>query len=594
MNNYNFTQSLDGLNNIEADTINTSVLNVNSLIVNTAQITTLSNSNLVNCTSNTPVNNNSIVNKTYVDTNFVDLINQQVISGNKIFNDTITVLNNITYQDILATIPVKELQTYLTGNILTYFPLFNLNIYNFITKNSSGVQKDALKITNADMTTNCNFISNQQATFNNFAPISNTEPTLSAHLITKNYAQSTFQTIANMVNYVDITTNQTIGGDKTFTGTVFLNDDIRFQDIITPYTKQQQIFQEGSVFTFYPLFNLNSYRFVTKSSLGTQKDALEITNADITTNSNFISNQQATFNNSNTFGTLTSDVQTVNSWLYLKHRTLVYDVSFPNTAYSQIYMIGNLDLVFGVNPNNGTIQLYSKTSVGSDVNMFSFTPTLNTSRVPLTCLQQATFNTVAPLCSIAPSSGDSLCNRTYVDSVGASSILASNNTFTGTNTFSNDITLSKIKNNSTYATYNGLSGSYIGYVSESVAATYLATLTNTQYQVGAVSLTSANVGFYSLNWEVELNSAGMASTVTKIYAFISDNNVSTTIPVNYPGAKANNFSTQTYTAGDSTYHSGSFTFLQPATSNIYALQLKIIYATGAIERKGVVRITRIL
>ena len=594
MNNYNFTQSLDGLNNIEADTINTSVLNVNSLIVNTAQITTLSNSNLVNCTCNNPVNNNSIVNKAYCDDNFVDLLNQQVIAGNKIFNDTITVLNNITYQDILATIPVKELQTYLTGNILTYMPLFNLNIYNFITKNSSGVQKDALKITNADMTTNCNFISNQQATFNNFAPISNTEPTLSAHLITKNYAQSTFQTIANMVNYVDIITNQTIAGDKTFTGTVFLNDDIRFQDIITPYTKQQQIFQEGSVFTFYPLFNLNSYRFVTKSSLGVQTDSLEITNNTITFNGAITSNTSTNLKNSNTFGTLTSDEQTINSWLNLKFRTRIYNINGTGD-HTQIYMInGTNEFIIYPIPNSSSIELYAKNSVGAEFNLFSFTALLNTCRVPLTCLAQATFNTVAPLCSIAPTLSNHLCNKTYVDSVGAASILALNNTFTATNTFSNDITLSKTKNNSTYATYNGLTGSYIGYVSESVAATYLATLTNTQYQVGAVSLTSANVGFYSLNWEVELNSAGMASIITKIYAFISDNNVSTTIPVNYPGAKANNFSTQTYTAGDSTYHSGSFTFLQPATSNIYALQLKIIYATGAIERKGVLRITRIL
>ena len=686
-------------------------------------------SQLIGCTAETPVNNNSIVNKTYVDTNFVDLINQQIISGNKIFNDTLTVLNNITYQDILASIPVKEIQTYLTGNILTYMPLFNLNIYNFITKNAVGVAKDALKITNTDMTTNCNFITNNQNTFNNFAPISNTTPTISTHLTTKNYTDSTFQTIAGMSNYVDITTNQTIGGDKTFTGTTFMRDDIRMRDIFSPNTNEQQIFQEGSVFTFNPLYNLNTYRFITKSALGVQKDALEITNNIITTNSDLIVNNQAIFNNyapisnttptisthlttknytdstfqtianmtnyvdvatnnqivsgskiftndqlfkanlkiydqtalsvkymqasqnidtftlqsqngqasqfqislqnvagayntilsmnsnqatvagslsvnstftsnsnsilknSNTFGTLTSDVQTVKSWLDLTFRTRIYDI-LGSGNHTQMYMIGNSFIIYPI-PNSGAIEFYAKNSVGTEFNVFSFTALLNTCRVPLTCLQQTTFNTVAPLCSIAPTLGNHLCNKTYVDSVGASSILASNNTFTGTNTFSNDITLSKTKNNSTYATYNGLTGSYIGYFTESVASTYLSTSTNTQYDCGG--FTVSQIGFYNVNYEVELNSVGVASTITKIYLFISDNNVSTTIPINYPGAKANNFSTQTYTAGDSTYHSGSFTFLHnPANNNIYALQLKIIYATGSIQRKSVIRFTRVI
>jgi hypothetical protein len=605
---------------------------------------------LIGCTAETPVNPTSIANKTYVDSNFVNLINQQVIAGNKIFNDTVTILNDIIYRDILSTLPVKELQTYLTGNILTYFPLFNLNIYTFITKNSSGTQKNALEITNADMTTNCNFISNQQTTFNNFAPISNispslsthlttknytdityvnlttnqiiggdktfnnqnifnnfapisnTSPSISTHLTTKNYTDTTFQLISNMTNYVDIATNnQTVSGSKIFTNDQLFKANVKIYDQTVSSTKYMQASQLIDTFLLQSQNGQASQFNISLQNVGGAYNTILSMNSSqatiagsLSVNSTLTSNSSATLKNSNTLGTLTTDIQTVNSWLYLKHRTLVYDVSFPNTAYTQLYMIGNLDFVIGANPNNGTIQFYSKDNLGADVNMISFTPTLISARVPLTCLQQATFNTVAPLCSIAPSNINHLCNKTYVDSVGASIILASNNTFTGTNTYSNDVILSKTKNTSTYATYNGLSGSYIGYVSESVAATYLSTLTNTQYQVGAVSLTSANVGFYSLNWEVELNSAGMASTVTKIYAFISDNNVSTTIPINYPGAKANNFSTQTYTAGDSTFHSGSFTFLQPATTNIYALQLKIIYASGAIERKGVIRITRII
>lgn len=605
---------------------------------------------LIGCTAETPVNPTSVANKTYVDSNFVRLINDQTVNGvktfsslplcsvipsdstqlinkqytdskfqtiadmvnyvnlttnqtiggDKTFTGTVFMRDDIRLRDVIAPY-INEQQIFQEGTTFTFFPLFNSNIYRFVTKSSIGTQKDAFEITNNTITSNCDFITNNQTTFNNIAPISNTAPSLAAHLTTKTYTDTKFQTIANMTNYVDIATNnQIITGSKIFNNDQLFKANVKIYDQTVSSTKYMQASQLIDTFLLQSQNGQASQFNISLQNVGGAYNTILSMNSSqatiagsLSVNSILTSNSSATLKNSNTFGTLTSDVQTVNSWLDLKFRTRIYDV-FGSANFTQLYMIGGLDFVIGANPNNGTIQLYSKTSVGADVNMFSFTPTLNTSRVPLTCLQQATFNTVAPLCSIAPSSGDSLCNKTYVDSVGASSILALNNTFTGTNTFSNDVTLSKTKNTSTYATYNGLSGSYIGYVSESIAATYLATLTNTQYQVGAVSLTSANVGFYNLNWEVELNSAGMASTITKIYAFISDNNVSTTIPISYPGAKANNFSTQTYTAGDSTFHSGSFTFLQPATTNIYALQLKIIYATGAIERKGVIRITRII
>ena len=93
MSNFQFSQSLDGLNNIEADTVNTSNLIVGSLIVDTAEITTLSNCNLVNCTSETPANNTSVVNKTYVDSNFCDLGTNQLVGGEKTFLGDMTTQN---------------------------------------------------------------------------------------------------------------------------------------------------------------------------------------------------------------------------------------------------------------------------------------------------------------------------------------------------------------------------------------------------------------------------------------------------------------------------------------------------------------------
>ena len=171
--------------------------------------------------------------------------------------------------------------------------------------------------------------------------------------------------------------------------------------------------------------------------------------------------------------------------------------------------------------------------------------------------------------------------------------VAENATFNSTSTFSGDVTLSKTKNNSTYATYNGLNSTYIGYLAEVPPGVYLGTLTNTQYQLGAITLDSTNVGFWTCNYEVEIN-CSTAGSISKIYVFVSDNNVSTTIPITLPGAKANNFSTQTYSLGDSTYHSGSFSFLQSTATNIYAVQLKIIIASGGFQRKGQIRMLRIL
>ncbi len=55
---------------------------------------------------------------------------------------------------------------------------------------------------------------NAQTTFNTNAPISNTAPTLSTHLTTKNYTDSTFQTIANMVNYLTTATATNIPNNR--------------------------------------------------------------------------------------------------------------------------------------------------------------------------------------------------------------------------------------------------------------------------------------------------------------------------------------------------------------------------------------------
>ena len=130
-------------------------------------------------------------------------------------------------------------------------------------------------------------------------------------------------------------------------------------------------------------------------------------------------------------------------------------------------------------------------------------------------------------------------------------------------------------------------------MTEVPAGGYVGIGSGTQYQLGAITLDSTNVGFWTCNYEVEIN-CSTAGSISKIYVFVSNNNVSTTVPIGLPGAKANNFSTQTYAVGDSTYHSGSFSFLQSTSTVIYGVQLKVIVSSGGFQRKGQIRMLRIL
>ena len=307
--------------------------------------------------------------------------------------------------------------------------------------------------------------------------------------------------------------------------------------------------------------------------------------------------------NANTFSAynIFNDEVRCNSWLNLFFRTRIYDLGGGGN-YTQLYMLGGTEFIIAPNGNSDKINFFCKDGVGVQTLTFSSASVANTSNAPFisnglsTFNNGAIFNTVIPTTSITATTANQIVNYTTLTSQSYTTlplVQSNNSTYTGTNIFSGDITLSRSKNNSSYATYNALSGSYIGYVTESIASIYLATLTNTQYQVGAITLNSSNVGFYICNYEVEINSA-TAGNITKAYIFVSDNNISTTVPIVISGAVKNDFSTNTYTVGDSMYYSGSFTFLQSTVSVIYALQVKIIIGSGTYERKGSIRMTRII
>ncbi len=83
MSNYNFTPTLNGLNNIEADEITASSGSIDKLNIGTLTGDTLTNCNLINCTvSSMPTVNLGIVPKQYVDFYFpkkVRIIVSQVL-----------------------------------------------------------------------------------------------------------------------------------------------------------------------------------------------------------------------------------------------------------------------------------------------------------------------------------------------------------------------------------------------------------------------------------------------------------------------------------------------------------------------------------
>lgn len=94
------------------------------------------------------------------------------------------------------------------------------------------------------------------------------------------------------------------------------------------------------------------------------------------------------------------------------------------------------------NQTSGTLNLGCRNNRSGNINI----GTLTTGNAPIvigstsSSTQTATHNAITtfnkiPSCSIAPTTGNNLCNKTYVDSVSSVGLLSSNNTWTGTNNF---------------------------------------------------------------------------------------------------------------------------------------------------------------
>jgi hypothetical protein len=104
--------------------------------------------------------------------------------------------------------------------------------------------------------------------------------------------------------------------------------------------------------------------------------------------------------------------------------------------------LGSDNLSVGYNQITGVLNLGCRSNRTANINI----GTLATGNAPIiigstaSTTQTATHNAITtfnkiPNCSVVPTSGDNLCNKTYVDSMSGAGLLNSNNTWTGTNNF---------------------------------------------------------------------------------------------------------------------------------------------------------------
>ena len=384
-------------------------------------------------------------------------------------------------------------------------------------------------------------------------------------------------------------TSVDIAGDANIEGNLILYDT-------TPSTLSMSVGVLGNNMTFDPENTLNTtYNFKVNDSSGTSTTTpLIISTASTTVANTLVCNSQAIFNNGATFNsgipttpiiassanelvnytTLTTQGYTTLSAVQSNGNTFTATNTFTGNLVSTTGLLVQSSLAF----ESGTKQVQSYlTSPGE----LTFQPFFASNSYKFMCINST--NTADKSLFIT---FDKTTVQTQLE-------VAENATFNSTATFTGDVTLSKTKNNSSYATYNALGSTYIGYMAEVPAGIYVGIGSGTQYQLGAITLDSSNVGFWTCNYEVEIN-CSTAGSISKIYVFVSNNLVSTTVPIGLPGAKANNFSTQTYAVGDSTYHSGSFSFLQSTSTVIYGVQLIAIVSSGGFQRKGQIRMLRIL
>lgn len=231
MSNYNFSNTLDGLNNIEST-------NVDSDNINTDYLTVNINSSVPLITPHT-TSSNQIASCAFVQNaftnnlnNYVTLNTAQTITGNKTFNGVIT-RNNTTndysdYRFISVQGGGEATQIYQVGGGMTLTSITN---NKFIVMNTRDISGNAVNNVFAGFGNQAYL----QGALNNRIDITGTLATIGGTSVPRittqpitssntNEIASTAFVKTNLSDYVTLGTAETITANKTFNGTTTLNN----------------------------------------------------------------------------------------------------------------------------------------------------------------------------------------------------------------------------------------------------------------------------------------------------------------------------------------------------------------------------------
>ena len=180
--------------------------------------------------------------------------------------------------------------------------------------------------------------------------------------------------------------------------------------------------------------NIANTAFVTNAISSAGGSYVTLTGASQTISS------EKTFSNANTFITGALNAPTIKTTLGTSMTIATDPVGYTDDI--DITTANDLTLTAGFNAvldcYNGNFNSTSAMTFASGSNInFNSTGTpgtvFNGDSIAFNNTGGSTvFNYVLPSCSIAPTTGNDLCNKTYVDSVSGASLLTSSNTFTGT------------------------------------------------------------------------------------------------------------------------------------------------------------------
>lgn len=282
--------------------------------------------------------------------------------------------------------------------------------------------------------------------------ISGTAPTVSALSNDTNIATTAWVTNHAVTNYMTLSTTQTAPGQKTFSNA---------NTFITGNTVTNSI-QSSSA----------------SSDLSIGQN---LTTGDIFMGTSVSTGVALNWGSSSNGGNLTFRGGTFNFFgsglMYLRSGP-TFDINFGDTQTS-----GNLNIASG-SSRSGTINIGHLTTGNAPITIGSSASTTQTA----THNAITTFSKI-PSCAVAPTTANDLCNKTYVDGVaGGSGLLTTNNTFSGTNTFTNTVNLN----------ITGTANTNIGSAS------------NITYLSGNTTITGSPV---VLNYAVSSHSESTAATV---------------------------------------------------------------------------------